>query len=170
MSIQAISENGNVVRVLFVCLGNICRSPLAEGVFRGLVREAGLDHVFEIDSAGTSDYHEGDLADPRTIEVARRRGIELTSRSRPVTEADVERFDYLVVMDASNLRDVRRLADSIRPDARIHRLREFDPEAAGDLDVPDPYYGGEDGFVLVQDIVERACAGLLTHLREAHGV
>lgn len=158
------------VSILFICLGNICRSPLAEGVFRGLVREAGLEHAVEIDSAGTSDYHEGDRADPRTIEVARRRGIELTSRSRPVTEADVEQFDYLVVMDASNLRDVRRLAGPIRPDARIHRLREFDPEAAGDLDVPDPYYGGEDGFVLVQEIVERACAGLLAHLRAEHGI
>ncbi len=151
--------------VLFICLGNICRSPLAEGVFRALVREAGVEHAFEIDSAGTSDYHEGDMADPRTIEVARRRGIELTSRSRPVTAVDVESFDYLIVMDASNLRDVRRLAASVRPDARIHRLREFDPEAAGELDLPDPYYGGESGFVLVQTIVERACAGLLEHLR-----
>lgn len=156
--------------VLFICLGNICRSPLAEGVFRGLVREAGLDHAFEIDSAGTSDYHEGDPADPRTIAVARARGIELTSRSRPVTEADVEAFDYLIVMDSSNLRDVRGLATPIRPDARIHRLREFDPDAAGDLDVPDPYYGGEEGFHLVQEIVERASAALLTHLREEHGI
>jgi protein-tyrosine phosphatase len=154
--------------VLFICLGNICRSPLAEGVFRGLVREAGLEHAFEVDSAGTSDYHEGNLADPRTIEVARGRGIELTSRSRPVTEVDVEHFDYLVVMDSSNLRDVRRLAASSHPDARIQRLREFDPEGAGELDVPDPYYGGEEGFHLVQEIVERACAGFLEHLREEH--
>src|SRR6185437_12575899 len=124
-----------------ICLGNICRSPLAEGVFRALVREAGVEHAFEIDSAGTSDYHEGDMADPRTIEVARLRGIELTSRSRPVTAEDVERFDYLIVMDASNLHDVQRLAAQVRPEARIHRLREFDPEAGGDLDVPDPYYG-----------------------------
>jgi protein-tyrosine phosphatase len=156
--------------VLFICLGNICRSPLAEGVFRGLVRDAGLEHAFGIDSAGTSDYHEGNPADPRTIEVARSRGIELTSRSRPVTEADVEHFEYLVVMDASNLRDVQHLAGSIRPDAKILRLREFDPEAAGDLDVPDPYYGGEEGFHLVQEIVERACAGLLAHLRAEHGI
>jgi protein-tyrosine phosphatase len=156
--------------ILFICLGNICRSPLAEGVFRGLVGEAGLEHAFEIDSAGTSDFHEGDSADPRSIEIARRRGIELTSRSRPVTGADIEHFDYLVVMDASNLRDVRRLAGPARPDARIHRLREFDPEAAGELDVPDPYYGGEDGFVLVQEIVERACAEFLAYLRAEHGI
>lgn len=158
------------VSVLFICLGNICRSPLAEGVFHGLVREAGLEHAFEIDSAGTSDYHEGDRADPRTIEVARRRGIELTSRSRPVTEADVEHFDYLIVMDSSNLRDVRELAGPIRPDARIQRLREFDPEAGGEPDVPDPYYGGEEGFHLVQGIVERACAEFLAHLRAEHGI
>lgn len=158
------------ISVLFICLGNICRSPLAEGVFRGLVRETGLEHAFEIDSAGTSDYHEGNPADPRTIEVARRRGVELTSRSRPVTKDDVDAFDYLIVMDDSNLRDVRRLAASVRPDARILRLREFDPEAAGELDVPDPYYGGEAGFVLVQEIVERACAGLLEHLRAESGV
>jgi protein-tyrosine phosphatase len=158
------------VGVLFICLGNICRSPLAEGVFSGLVREAGLEHAFEIDSAGTSDYHEGNPSDPRTIEVARGRGVELTSRSRPITDADVDAFDYLIVMDASNLRDVREFADPVRPDARIHRLREFDSEAAGDLDTPDPYYGGESGFHLVQEIVERACAGLLAHLRAEHGI
>jgi protein-tyrosine phosphatase len=158
------------VSVLFICLGNICRSPLAEGVFSGLVREAGLEHAFEIDSAGTSDYHEGNLADPRTIEVALGRGIELTSRSRPVTADDVDAFDYLIVMDSSNLRDVRELAGPIRPDARIHRLRDFDPEAAGEVDVPDPYYGGEEGFHLVQEIVERACAEFLAHLRAEHGI
>jgi protein-tyrosine phosphatase len=158
------------ISVLFICLGNICRSPLAEGVFSGLVHEAGLEHAFQIDSAGTSDYHEGNRADPRTIEVAHSRGIELTSRSRPVTADDVEAFDYLIVMDSSNLRDVRELAGPIRPDARIQRLREFDPEAASDLDVPDPYYGGAAGFHLVQEIVERACAGFLTHLRTEHGI
>lgn len=156
--------------VLFICLGNICRSPLAEGVFRGLVREAGLEDHIVIDSAGTSDCHEGNPADPRTIEVARRRGVELTSRSRPITAEDVESFDYLIVMDHSNERDVRRLAASVRPDARIHLLREFDPETDGDLEVPDPYYGGEDGFVLVQELVERACAGLLEHIREEFGM
>src|SRR5690606_33120087 len=99
-----------------------------------------------------------------------RRGIELTGRSRPITEEDVERFDYLIVMDSSNLRDVRRLAAPVRPDARIQRLREYDPAAAGDLDVPDPYYGGEQGFILVQEIVERASAGLLEHLRAELGI
>lgn len=158
------------IGVLFVCLGNICRSPLAEAVFRGLVKKAGLEHAFVIDSAGTSDYHEGSPADHRTILVARKRGIELTGRSRPITEDDIEEFDYIVVMDASNLRDVQQLAGSVRPDARIHRLREFDPESGGDLDVPDPYFGGEKGFVKVQKMVERASAGLLAHLRAEHGL
>ncbi|HEX7049323.1 MAG TPA: low molecular weight protein-tyrosine-phosphatase [Longimicrobiales bacterium] len=155
------------IRVLFICQGNICRSPLAEAVFRARVRAAGLEARFEIDSAGTSDYHEGERADPRSAAVARSRGIELTSRSRPVTESDVRRFDYLIVMDGSNLRDVRRVAARVRPDAPLYRLREFDPSADGDLDVPDPYYGGPAGFERVQEIVERACEGLLAHIRES---
>jgi len=156
------------IGVLFICLGNICRSPLAEGVFKGLVEEAGLEDAFEIDSAGTSDYHEGNPADPRTIAVAKERGIELTSRSRPITEADIEHFDYLIVMDESNQANVERLAAGVRSDARIHRLREFDPEADGELDVPDPYFGGEEGFHLVQEMVERTCASFLEHLRAEH--
>jgi protein-tyrosine phosphatase len=153
------------IRVLFVCLGNICRSPLAEAVFAAQVRSAGLAHMFEIDSAGTSSYHEGELADPRTRAVARAHGIDLTSRSRPVTEADVHRFDYLIVMDSDNLEAVRRLADRVRPDAQVFRLREFDGEARGEPDVPDPYYGGRRGFDLVQTVIERSCAGLLAHIR-----
>lgn len=158
------------ISVLFICLGNICRSPLAEGVFQGLVREAGLESSFRIDSAGTSDYHEGNPPDPRTIEVAARRGIELSSRSRPITLADFDDFDYLIVMDESNLHNVKKLEERASGRAAIHRMREFDPEADGDLDLPDPYFGGEEGFVLVQEIVERAAAGLLDHLREVHGL
>lgn len=158
------------VRVLFICLGNICRSPLAEGVFRSLVEAEGLADRFVVDSAGTSGYHEGERPDPRMRRVAEARGVVLTSRARKVVAADVERFDYLIVMDSSNERDVRALAARVRPDATVRRLREFDPEADGDLDVPDPYYGGVDGFERVYDIVERSCLGLLAHLRAAHGV
>ncbi len=153
------------IKVLFVCLGNICRSPLAEAVFRAAVRDAGVEHRFEIDSAGTSDYHEGEPADRRTQDVARRRGIMLTGRSRPITADDLVRFDYILVMDESNLRDVAELAERVTASARLHKLREFDPDAAGDLDVPDPYYGGPSGFERVHDIVERSCAGLLEHFR-----
>ena len=158
------------VRVLFVCLGNICRSPLAEGVFKSLVEAEGLAGRFVVDSAGTSAYHEGERADARMRRVAESRWVVLTSLSRPIVEADVERFDYLIVMDASNERDVRALAERVRPDAKVVRLREFDPEADGDLDVPDPYYGGIDGFERVFDIVDRSCRGLLSHLRAEHAL
>jgi protein-tyrosine phosphatase len=159
-----------VVRVLFVCLGNICRSPLAEGVFRHLVEEAELAQQFEIDSAGTSGYHTGDPPDPRTTEVAARRGVTLAGESRQITRSDVERYDYLIVMDAHNESEVRRLAASVDPGIEVRRLLSFDPEAGGDLDVPDPYYGGPDGFERVHDMVERACRGLLDHIRQQHGL
>ncbi len=153
------------VRVLFVCLGNICRSPMAEAVFRSLVRDEGLEHRFEIDSAGTSDYHEGEPPDARAREVASARGITLTGRSRPIREGDLHRFDYVLVMDGENLRDVGRLAERAGHADKVRRLREFDPEAGGELDVPDPYYGGREGFERVQEMLERACGGLLEHIR-----
>ena len=158
------------ISVLFVCLGNICRSPLAEGLFRALVRDEGLADHFEIDSAGTSGYHDGEPPDPRTREVARRRGIELEGESRKVGAEDLERFDYVVVMDAENLGAVRRLAERARPGTDVHLLRRWDPEADGDLDVPDPYFGGPRGFEDVHEIVERACRGLLEHIRAERGV
>jgi protein-tyrosine phosphatase len=156
------------ISVLFVCLGNICRSPLAEGVFRKLVRETGLEAHFEIDSAGTSGYHDGEGADPRTVKVALRRGVVVDSISRKVTEKDIHRFDYIIAMDSDNSRKLSRLAERARRDAVIHRLREFDPQSNGDRDVPDPWYGGESGFEQVQDIIERSCKSLLEHLTETH--
>lgn len=158
------------VRVLFVCLGNICRSPLAEGVFKHLVAEAGLDHHFEIDSAGTASYHTGDPPDPRTAAVARARGIALTSTARQIVRTDLQRFDYVIAMDAENRDNIERVARAAAPRAAIHMLREFDPEAHNDLDVPDPYYGGPRGFDNVHDMVERSCRQLLTHLRHTHGI
>jgi protein-tyrosine phosphatase len=158
------------IGVLFICLGNICRSPLAEGVFRALVHEAGLDDRFRIDSAGTSGYHAGEPPDSRTVAVARDRGITLDRKARQVEAGDLGDFDYLVVMDAANLTDVRRMAAGIRPDADVRLLRSFDPDAAGDLDVPDPYFGGPSGFRTVQRLVERACRGLLEHIRREHAL
>lgn len=155
------------IRVLFVCLGNICRSPLAEGVFRHLVDRAGLADRFEIDSAGTSGYHIGDPPDPRTTRVAEARGVPLTSRARQIGRADLDAFDYVIVMDAENLSAVRRLATQSAAEVRM--LREFDPEAE-ELDVPDPYFGGERGFETVHDIVEAGCAGLLQHIRQERGI
>ncbi len=151
------------MRVVFVCLGNICRSPTAEGVFARMVRDAGLADRVTIDSAGTGDWHVGELADPRTRAAARRRGIELTHRARQFTRADFTQFDLIVVMDANNLRDVKRL-DAATP-AEVRMLRSFDPEAPVDAPVPDPYSGGEAGFEEVLDLCERACAGLLAHVK-----
>lgn len=154
------------IRVLFVCLGNICRSPLAECLFQATVRDAGLGHRFEIDSAGTSSYHEGEPPDSRAVAVANRRGLELTGRARQIRAGDLERFDYILVMDAANLAAVERLARSASPAGAVHLLGEFDPESGDDLDVPDPYFGGAEGFERVHNMVERACRGLLEHIRQ----
>ena len=153
------------IGVLFVCMGNICRSPLAEGVFRDVVARAGLSDRFEIDSAGIGDWHAGELPDPRTRAVAKRRGLELTSRARQVVAEDLDRFDLVVAMDEENLRGLSRLRDVLPSGVEVRRLREFDA-GAEHLDVPDPYYGGDDGFERVHDMVERACAALLEHIRE----
>lgn len=160
----------DTIGVLFICLGNICRSPLAEALFRKAVVDEGLEGRFRIDSAGTSGYHDGEPPDARTTETARRRGVEVAGRSRRVTGADIEAFDYLVVMDGENLRNVERLLAGNGAGPQPVRLREFDPEAGGDLDVPDPYFGGPRGFEEVHEMVERAARGLLEHIRREHGL
>lgn len=156
------------ISVLFVCLGNICRSPLAEALFRQVVVESKLESRFRIDSAGTSGYHDGEPPDARTTEVAARRGVEVAGSSRRVRPEDVAAFDYLIVMDEENRRAVERLVAAGPADAEIHMLREFDPYATDELDVPDPYFGGPDGFENVHDLVERSARGLLRHLVEKH--
>lgn len=154
------------MKILFVCLGNICRSPTAEGVMRGLVREAGLEDEIEVDSAGTGDWHVGSPPDSRSAEAALRRGLTLEGAARQVTAEDFEEYDMLVAMDRANLRALRGLAPMSARE-KVRMLREFDPAAAGgvDLDVPDPYYGGERGFDDVLDLVEAACRGLLEEVR-----
>jgi protein-tyrosine phosphatase len=150
--------------VLFVCLGNICRSPTAEGVFRKLVADAGLIDRLHIDSAGTAGYHQGAPPDARAMEAANRRGFELNGlRARRVEAGDFERFDLILAMDRENLADLWRAApDGARAELRL--LLEFSA-AAGDPDVPDPYYGGRNGFEQVLDLVSEACAGLLEDVR-----
>jgi protein-tyrosine phosphatase len=162
--------SGQPISVLFVCLGNICRSPLAEAVFRSAVAEAGLEEAFWIDSAGTSGYHDGDPPDQRTTAVAARRGVIVSGSSRQIDAADIDAFDYLIVMDEENLRNVRGLAGAGLDYPEVRLLREFDPEAEGDLNVPDPYFGGARGFEEVHDLVDRSARGLLAHLRRAHGL
>lgn len=157
------------IRVLFVCLGNICRSPLAEAVFRHMVEVRGWTERFEIDSAGTSGWHRGSPPDPRSTETARRRGITLAGGSRKVTAADLRTFDYLIAMDAENRAGLGELHAQSGGTAEVRRLREFEP-GAGSLDVPDPYYGGPRGFDDVHDIVERGCAGLLAHIAAERGL
>jgi protein-tyrosine phosphatase len=151
------------IRILFVCTGNICRSPLAEGIFRHLVKQANVEDRFEIDSAGTSGYHAGDPPDARSAATARARGIELTGASRQLKARDLRTFDYVVVMDEDNYSNVLALANRSGETPRIHYLREWDSQGRG-AGVPDPYYGGSNGFEDVHDIVERSCANLLDHL------
>lgn len=152
-----------MTRVLFVCLGNICRSPLAEAVFRHQVRERGVEDRFEIDSAGTSNYHIGDPPDRRSTATAKQHGITVAGSARQIRIEDLRTFDYIIVMDAQNLADVERLKAAGGGTAKVHRLREWDPQT-GSRDVPDPYYGGADGFEEVQAIVERSSAAFLEHL------
>ena len=156
------------IRVCFVCLGNICRSPTAEGTMRRLLDRAQLAAAIEIDSAGTGDWHVGDPPDPRARASARRRGIELVGRARVVEIIDFERFDYVVAMDRVNRRDLLRMAPDDDAKAKVVLFRSYDPGSPRDADVPDPYYGEGDGFETVLDICEAAARGLLKHIREKH--
>jgi len=158
------------ISLCFVCLGNICRSPTAEGVMKELVSEAGLEDAFFIDSAGTGAYHEGERADPRSRAGALRRGVELTSIARQFQLEDFDTFDYILAMDRANRRDLARLARSELDARKVHMLRSFEPDAGNDLDVPDPYQGGPAGFAHVFDLCRSACGGLLAQLRHTHGL
>lgn len=155
------------VKVLFVCMGNICRSPTAEAVFRHYVEQAGLQEHIHIDSAGTHDYHIGDAPDLRTQRAAKQRGYDMSQlRGRQVGVEDFGRFDYVLAMDEANLSILRRL----RPqDATSHLglFLEF-AEQHREREVPDPYYGGADGFERVLDMVEDAAGGLLKRIRASH--
>lgn len=148
------------IKILFVCLGNICRSPSAEGIMKKLVKEAGLEMLVAVDSAGLIGYHEGELPDQRMRSHAARRGYVLDSRSRPVRPADFFEFDYLIGMDDRNYDELRRMAPDAESAAKVHRMTEYSRRFAHDH-VPDPYYGGAAGFELVLDLLEDACGGLL---------
>jgi len=182
------------VRLCFVCLGNICRSPTAEAVMRHLVRQAGLEDRIEIESAGTGDWHVGETRDRRSREVGERRGIPLAGRARQFVPADFARFDHVLAMDGKNLADLQAMAPDEASRKKVRLLRSFDPGAVQgfpdppamttlgeadssrrdrqdpkDLDVPDPYYGGAAGFDHVFDVCQAACEGLLAEVRRQIG-
>jgi low molecular weight protein-tyrosine phosphatase len=159
------------VRLLFICWGNICRSPTAEAVMRRMAEDAGLSGVVEIDSAGTSAEHLGGPPDRRATAEADRRGLDLRSqRARRTQPDDWERFDLLLVADEPVERALLRQAPPGADLSKVHRMTAFGPDAGVVDEVPDPYYGGEDGFELVYEVVERACGGLLDHVRAVHGL
>lgn len=158
-----MKERKGKIRILFVCLGNICRSPSAEAVMKKLVKDAGMEERFEIDSAGILGYHEGERADDRMRAHASRRGYRLDSLSRPVRTSDFFDFDLIIGMDDRNIEDLKQKAPDLESVAKIHRMTEYSRKMLYDY-IPDPYYSGAEGFELVLDLLEDACAGLLETL------
>ena len=150
-------------RILFVCLGNICRSAAAEEIMRTYLKRAGLEKEIEVDSAGISGYHEGDLADSRMRMHASRRGYHITHRSRPVRTEDFYEFDLILGMDDANIDALREKAPDVESEKKIRRMTDYCRTKVADY-VPDPYYGGAQGFENVLDILEDACGGLFKEL------
>ncbi|MFN2195302.1 MAG: low molecular weight protein-tyrosine-phosphatase [Anaerolineales bacterium] len=155
-------------KILFVCLGNIVRSPLAENIFRQLADEANLGYKYQVDSAGTGAWHVGEAPDSRMVRVAAQHGMQYTGRARQIARDDLEKFDLLVVMDRDNRAVLYNMMRGIKQQSKIHMLREFDPQAKIDAEVPDPYYGGSEGFERVYQIVRRSCEGLLNSLENGN--
>ncbi|MER8219621.1 low molecular weight protein-tyrosine-phosphatase [Streptomyces sp. NPDC094143] len=153
-------------RVCFVCTGNICRSPMAEVVFRARVAGAGLDGLVEVDSAGTGGWHEGDGADPRTVAVLAENGYPTNHTARQFQPSWFSRLDLVIALDSGHLGALRRLAPTEQDARKVKLLRSYDPAAGDDLDVPDPYYGGPEGFQECLEMVEAASTGLLAAVRE----
>lgn len=152
------------MKILFVCLGNICRSPMAEGIFQKILERENETDKFQIDSAGLHGYHEGELADSRMRHHAAKRGYILTHRSRPVNKADFDYFDLLIGMDNQNIRELNSLATVPEHKAKIKRMTDYCVEMNA-WEVPDPYYGGDQGFEQVINLLEDACEGLFNKVR-----
>ncbi|WP_327430048.1 low molecular weight protein-tyrosine-phosphatase [Streptomyces sp. NBC_01236] len=153
-------------RVCFVCTGNICRSPMAESVFRTRIEEAGLDGLVEVDSAGTGGWHEGDGADSRTVAALEAGGYESGHAARQFQASWFSRLDLVIALDSGHLKALRRLAPTAEDADKVKLLRSYDPAAGDDLDVPDPYYGHMDGFEECLEMVEAASPGLLAAVQE----
>lgn len=158
-----------MISLCFVCLGNICRSPTAEGVMIHLIKERGLEDQIRVDSAGTASYHIGEPADSRSAAAAKRRGIHLPSRARQFQAEDFEEFDYVLACDRSNYSNLKSLA-GLHNEDKLHMFLDFDPSNPPGTSVPDPYYGGDQGFETVLDMCESACQQLLDHIVDEHNL
>ena len=155
----------STVKVCFVCLGNICRSPLAQGIFEALVKHEGLQDQIIISSAGVGHWHVGNLPDSRMQQTAQKHGINLNSRARQFQAADFEEMDLVLAMDQSNLNSLQKMRPESELKYKLFLFRSFDPESDDNLEVPDPYYGGDNGFEMVYQIVERTCPKVLEYLK-----
>lgn len=158
----------NKVKVLFVCLGNICRSPLAAATFKHKIKNNGMASWIEVDSCGTSDYHIGDTADPRTLANASRNGIAIDHCVRQLSNQDLENFDFIIAMDKSNHQNILRLSNARNFEYKIRMMRDFDPVAKGG-EVPDPYHGNEKGFQEVFEILDRSTTNFIAFLQKECG-
>lgn len=158
-----------MTKVMFVCLGNICRSPLAEAIFKHKVKNRGLDDVLWADSAGTSDYHIGEPPDSRTVRNALKNGVTVDHRGQQLTVKHLDEYDYIFAMDSQNHASIQRLVNGRRIRAKIDLIRSFDPLSPGG-EVPDPYYGGEHGFQEVFEMLDRSIEKLIDYLVEENGI
>lgn len=158
------------IRLLFVCLGNICRSPAAEGIMRRIVEKNGLQDLIEVDSAGTSGWHQGELPDERMRFHGERRGYNFCSPARKFRKSDFDDFDYIIVMDEQNLTTVRAMATGSEQTGKIHMMTDFSLHYTHHDYIPDPYYGGASGFELVLDLLEDTCEGLLQTIKKEYSL
>lgn len=158
-----------MIKVLFVCLGNICRSPLAEAIFKDIVERENLSDNFEIDSAGTGGWHVGEMPDQRTFDVAERNDLILTNPARQINKSDLKVYDFIILMDEENLMHVAQMDDELaNGKSKLHLMRDFDPEVKTEKDVPDPYWGDSEQFDEVFDILKRSCENLLEYFRKEY--
>lgn len=158
------------IRLLFVCLGNICRSPAAEGIMKRIVDKYELQDIIEVDSAGTSGWHDGDLPDERMRAHGERRGYDFSSRARKIKKNDFDLYDYIIVMDDSNYNNVKSLTSNSEQVKKIRMMTDFQVQNSHHKYIPDPYYGDAPGFELVLDLLEDACEGLLQALKKKHAL
>ncbi len=159
-----------MVKVLFVCLGNICRSPMAEAVFRAKIEEKGLADKIYADSAGTAGYHIGEAPDERTLRVLSDNDINTTHKGRVVSRSDFDHFDLMIAMDASNYQNLLHLKQEHSSSIEIRMLRDFEPNPSGDKEVPDPYYGNMEDFELVFEISRRISDNLIEYLKSSYNL